>query len=100
MRTDPNVRTAELLDVALRQAAATGWKTLTHDAVATAAGVSRALVVLRLGTKDQMLRSVMRAAVRERSVRVVAEGLAARDRHAMRADQGLRELAAEWVRSA
>jgi len=99
-RCDPNDRHAELLAVALRLAAADGWKTLTHNAVATAAGVSQGLVVARLGTKQQMLRDVMRAAVRERVVRVVAEGLAAGDRQAKRADAGLRALAGEWVRSA
>lgn len=96
----PKERTAELVAVALRVAAAKGWRTLTHAQVADAAGVSQGLVVARLGTKTDMLRSVMRAALREGSIPVVAEGLAARDKHAMKADPALRALAADWVRGA
>lgn len=99
-RLDPSVRTDQLLAVALRQAAAEGWRCITHDSIARDAGVSRALVVHRLGTMEQVRRSVMRAAVKERVVRVVAEGLAAQDRHACKADATLRALAGEWVRGA
>lgn len=97
-RLDPKRRTDELLAVALRLAAANGWRTLTHADVAQAAGVSPGLVVARLGTKTSMLRDVMRAAVREGVVAVVAEGLAVSDKQAMRADEQLRERAAQWVR--
>lgn len=99
-RTEPSVRAEQLLDVALKLAAANGWRTLTHAAVASAAGVSQGLVVARLGTKAQMLRDVMRAAVRTRTVAVVAEGLALQDRQACKADEGLRALAAAWVKNA
>jgi AcrR family transcriptional regulator len=99
-RTPPDVRTDSLLTVALSLAARHGWRTLTHDAVADAAGVSRGLVVARLGTKTDMLRSVMRAAVRDRCARVVAEGLALRHPAALRADAELRNAAAEAVRLA
>lgn len=99
-RLNPADRTRQLLDVALRLAAGEGWRCITHDSIAVAAGVSRSLVVARLGTMDQVRRSVMRAAVRERCVRVVAEGLAASDKHACKADADLRALAGEWVRGA
>lgn len=100
MRTTPAVRTAALLAVALTLAERSGWRMLTHDAVATAAGVSRGLVIARLGTKTEMLRSVMRVAVRERCVRVVAEGLALGSAAALKADAQLRNAAADAVRSA
>lgn len=94
---NPDDRARSLLAAAVRDAAAKGWKTLTHQRVADAAGVSPALVKQRLGTKTQMLRRVMRAAVLERSVPVVAEGLALRDPHAMKAPVDLKKLAAAWV---
>jgi hypothetical protein len=97
MRLDPNARTAALLDIAVNLAAADGWRTLTREAIALAAGVSPALVSLRLGTADAMRRSVMRQAVKRRIVRVVAEGLAMDDKHARKADESLKRLAAEWV---
>ena len=96
-RLAPPDRTRELLAVALRLAAAEGWRSLTRDGIARAAGVSFALVTVRLGTMDAIRRSVMRAAVRERCVAVVAEGLCARDRQALRADPELRALAGAWV---
>lgn len=94
---NPTDRTRELLAVALKLAAAEGWRSLTRDGIARAAGVSYALVTHRLGSMDAIRRSVMRAAVRERCVAVVAQGLAVRDRQAMRADDELRALAAAWV---
>ena len=96
-RSDPVDRTRELLGVALRVAAAEGWRTLTRERIALQAGVSPGLVSARLGTMEALRRSVMRAAVRERVVPVVAEGLALRDPHAMKADDQLRALAAAWV---
>lgn len=91
--------TAELLDAALSLAAAQGWSNLTRDGIARTAGVSYGLVTQRLGTMDAIRRSVMRAAVKQRNVAVVAEGLALRDRQACKADADLRELAAAWVRA-
>jgi AcrR family transcriptional regulator len=99
-RLDPKDRTNELLDVALGLAHAHGWRNLTHSAIAQSAGVSPALVVARLGTKQQLLRDVMRRAVARSVVAVVAEGLAVGDKHAKRADPALREKAAQHVRSA
>lgn len=90
-------RTRDLLSAALRLAEAEGWRTLTRDAIARAAGVSGALVTTRLGTMDALRRSVMRAAVRERCVPVVAEGLVVGDAHARKADDALRAAAQEWV---
>lgn len=100
MRLSAAARTADLLAVALRLADADGWRTLTRDAIAGAAGVSPALVSARLGTVDAMRRSVMRAAVRQRVARVVAEGLVARHPAALRADDELRALAAALVAGA
>lgn len=96
-RHDPATRTCELLAVALKLAARTGWRTLTRDAIAQAADVSPGLVSARLGTMDAMRRSVMRRAVVERCVPVVAEGLVHGDRYARRADDALRAAAAAWV---
>lgn len=100
MRLDPKDRTNELLDAALQLAERTGWRTLTHAAVAAHAGVSQGLVVARLGTKTEMLRDVMRRAVNRGVARVVAEGLAVGDKQAKRASPALREEAAQHVRSA
>jgi AcrR family transcriptional regulator len=93
----PADRTRDLLAVAVAVAAVQGWRTLTRDAIAAAAGVSPGLVSARLGTMDALRRSVMRAAVRERVVPVVAEGLVHGDKQARRADEALVAQAAAWV---
>jgi AcrR family transcriptional regulator len=96
-RSAPADRTRELLAVALELAATRGWRSITRDDIAVAAGVSPALVSARLGTMDALRRSVMRHAVVQRCVPVVAQGLAVKDRQAMRADETLRAAAAQWV---
>lgn len=95
----PRDRTDALLTTALHLAAAHGYATLTRESIALAAGVSPALVSARLGTMDAMRRSVMRAAVARGCVAVVAQGLAVRDRWALRADDELKARAAAWVRT-
>ncbi len=97
-RLKPADRRAELVTAALAVAARDGWGTLTHAAVAVQAGVSQGLVVKYLGTKPQMLRAVMREAVRTSVLPVVAEGLARRDPHALRCTQDLKDRAAAHVR--
>lgn len=97
MRLDPKKRTEELLDVALKLAEKHGYPSLTRESIASEAQVSPALVTARLGTMDALRRSVMRQAIRRRCLRVVAEGLVARDKHALKADESLRLAAVEWV---
>jgi AcrR family transcriptional regulator len=96
-RSTPADRTRDLLAVAVELAATVGWRSLTREQIATAAGVSPGLVSARLGTMDALRRSVMRQAVTQRCVPVVAQGLAMKDRQAMRADETLRAEAAAWV---
>lgn len=87
--------TVALLSAALKLAATKGYNRITRDEIAQAAGVSPALVSARLGTMDAMRRSVMRAAIRERVLPVVAQGIVARDKHALAADVELRRQAME-----
>lgn len=87
--------TVALLSAALKLAATKGYNRITRDEIAQAAGVSPALVSARLGTMDAMRRSVMRAAIRERVLAVVAQGIVARDKHALAADVELRRQAME-----
>lgn len=96
-RLDPNVRADALLQTALRVAEVKGWRAMTRECIAVAAGVSPGLVSARLGTMAAVRRQVMRAAVRQRVITVVAEGLLFGDAHARRADAELRQAAAEHV---
>jgi hypothetical protein len=93
-------RADALVTAALRLAERGGLRALTHEAVARQAGVSPSLVKVRMGPIASVRRAVMRAAVERRVVRVVAEGLACRDRVARTADAALRQACAQWVAGA
>lgn len=83
-------RTNHLISAALAVAARVGYLTMTRDQIATEADCSPGLVSLHLGTMPAMRRLVMRAAVRQGALAVVAQGLAMRDPVALKADAGLR----------
>jgi len=93
----PKNRTRELLAHALLVARDAGLQSMTRQAIADHAGVSEGLVTARLGTMAAIRRDVMRAAVRESCVEVVAQGLALRDPHALKAPADLKARAAEYL---
>ncbi len=92
-----NDRTQSLLAAALRVAERVGWREMTRAQVAAEADCSEGLVTTRLGTMDAMRRSVMRAAIRQRSLAVLAQGLAVRDRHALAAPSDLKIAASKTL---
>ena len=93
----PDARATSLLKHAVCVAADQGWENLTREAIAQRAGVSPALVSARLGTMENLRRSVMRAAVRDSVVAVVAQGIARGDKRAMSAGPALRAAVVEWM---
>lgn len=92
-RLEPEIRVRIMLDHALSEAKKRGLAKLKRVDVATAAGVSEALVTARLGTMVNLRRSVMRHAVATGELRVICEGLGVRDPIAMKAPAELREKA-------
>jgi AcrR family transcriptional regulator len=93
MKQDKRERTAQILAAALKLAAKHGYQRITREAIAEAANVSPALVSHHMGTMDQMRRAIMREAVRIECLPVIAQGLVARDRHAGKAPDHLRQAA-------
>lgn len=92
-RLQPKARTEQLLDVALQLAAKHGLAHITRMQIATAADVSPALVSARLGTMEDMRRSVMRRAIKTETLPVIAAGLLARNTYALKAPEELRQRA-------
>lgn len=93
-RKKPDARRAEILDGALAVAAAEGLRNTTRDLIAARVGISPALVSMHFSTMEQLRRAVMRAAVEREVLSIVAEGLAARDPHALKAPEELKQRAA------
>lgn len=92
-RMKPGDRQRMLIDTALTLAAKVGYKNVTMDALTTAAGVSRTLYARYFTNVDQFRVAVMRAAVKQRVLPVIAQGVVARDPHAMKAPLELRNEA-------
>lgn len=96
-RMPPAERKTQLIAAAVRVAARDGYANMTREAVALAADVSPGLVSRYLGTMIALRRTVMRAAVKQGVVRVIAQGLAARDPYALKAPDSLRQAAAQTL---
>lgn len=90
----PAARKDHILSVACRLASAgTTYDRLTRDQIGAASGVSGSAVQYHFGTMANLRRDVMRYAVARGLAAVVAQGLAARDPHALRAPSAIREAA-------
>lgn len=92
-RVERKVRHKQLLDIAVNHAIRVGYFNITREAIANEAGVAESLVSHIFGSIPKLKRAVMRAAVREGVLPVVAQGLAQGDTHAMKAPLELREKA-------
>lgn len=92
-RLDPKVRTNQLLDSAIDLAQKRGYEKLTRDGLAAHAGVSQGLVGVHFGTMTQLRRAVVRRAIRDRLLDILAQALAANDPVAKKAPEELRRAA-------
>lgn len=99
-RMSPKDRTRHLLECGLRLAERDGYKNVTMGALGMAAGVSRTLSHRYFSNVNQFRVAVMRAAVKQENLTVIAQGLAAKDPHALKAPEELRRRAAATLGTA
>jgi AcrR family transcriptional regulator len=99
VKLEARQRVAQILAAALELAPAVGYQKLTRDAVAARLGVSPSLIPAHMGTMAEFRRALMREAVRVGCLPVIAQGLAARDRHAQKAPPELRARALQSLAS-
>jgi AcrR family transcriptional regulator len=92
-RLAPDVRSGQILDAAVKLARRVGWRKLTRDNIAKAANVSTGLVSNYFGSMDNMRDEVMKVAVRDSILPVIAQGVADRNKVAMRAPAAVRQKA-------
>lgn len=90
-------RTVELLKAATLCAEELGLLAVRRHHVAARGGVSDGLVSHCLGTMSNMRRSIMRHAIATENIKVLAQGLACNDRHALDAPEALRLRAAQHL---
>lgn len=99
-RLKPTDRKKQILDAALDLAERRGYSTITRDSIATAAGCAPGLVSAYFGTMINFRRDIMRAAIREERLPIIAQGLAAKDPHARKAPDPLKQAALETLAAA
>lgn len=92
-RLDPNARKEEILQVAVGIATKDGLNNLRRDAIAEAAGVANGLVTRYFETMTQLRRAVMRHAVHNENLPLIAQGIAMRDPQALKAPEELKQKA-------
>lgn len=97
LRAVPELRKDHILNAALELAINVGYKAVTRDTIAEKAGVSPALVSMHFGTMTQLRADLMRRAVKTKNLRVIAQGLANRDKYAMQAAEELKQEAVKWM---
>jgi len=92
-RLKPNDRRDQILAAALQVAEKTGYNSVTRDAIANAAQCAPGLVSNYFGTMIDLRRHIMRAAIRQQNLVIIAQGLAAKDPHARKASETLKKSA-------
>lgn len=94
----PDDRKLEILNAAIKVAGRPGgWSKLTRDAVAKEAGCAEGLPSKYFGTMVSFRRAIMRAAIGAENLAVIAQGLAAGDKCAQKADESLKRKALETL---
>jgi AcrR family transcriptional regulator len=94
MRLRPDNRKEQILDAAVKVASRPGgWSKLTREAVAREAKCADALVSKYFGTMSTFRRTIMRAAIVQADLSVIAQGIAAGDKYAQKVDADLKSRA-------
>lgn len=93
IKLEARERIAQILRAALEIAPTTGYSRMTRDEIAKRANIPPTLITYHMGTMIELRRQVMREAIRVECLPVIAQGLAVRDRHALKAPDELRHRA-------
>lgn len=93
VRMKPEVRKEEVLDAAVEVACAFGYYNFRREDVADEAGVSPATINNYFNTMTQLRRAVMRRAIKQGVLKIVAQGLAQQDACALKAPEDVKKAA-------
>ena len=96
-RANPALRSDTILDAAMMVARGTCYTKVTRTQVAEKAGVSMGLVSNYFGTMTQLKTAIMRRAVKQGDLVIIAQGLASKDAHACKASDELKAAAASLL---
>jgi AcrR family transcriptional regulator len=97
MRLNAKIRRTQIIDAAIRLAIKQGYQHVTRNAVAEEAGVSYGLVSTYFSTMTQLKRALMRAAIAQEVIEIIAQGLGAKDADALKAPEKLKQKAVQLM---
>ncbi len=92
-RVAPSLRKEQLLKVAVAEAIDKGYNSVTRDAVAEIAGVSFGLITKYFGTMTQLKNDIIRYAIKNEVLEIVAQGIANQDHRVKKIPAELRKKA-------
>jgi AcrR family transcriptional regulator len=78
---------------AIRLSKQNGYMSVTRDDIADEAKCASSLVHHYYGTMTQLRRAIMRRAIEMGELKIIAQGLASKDRHARKADPDVKQAA-------
>ena len=93
IKLDARTRVAQILQVSLDVSKRVGYQQVTREQIASAADIPPSLIHYHMGTMPELRRKIMREAVRVGCLPVIAQGLALKDSHALKAPEELRSRA-------
>jgi len=93
VRMKPAARKEDILAAALPLAERKGYAKVTRDEIAAAAKVSGPVLHYHFGSMEQLRRSLMRYAVKNGCLKVIAQGIVANDPQALKVDDATRKRA-------
>lgn len=96
-RMRPEARKDEILAAALDIAANSHYLKVTREQIAVRVGVSGPAIQYHFQTMVQLRKDLMRAAVKQTCLKVIAQGLLSDDPHAIRASEGLKRQAIKAI---
>ena len=96
-RLRPELRKEQILEAAMIVAERSGYKEMLRREIAKEANCGNGTVSLYFGTMTQLHRAVMRKAIQDEILTIIAQGIAARDANALKAPTDLRQAAMEWM---
>ncbi len=91
-RMKPEQRREQLLKAAVELSKKHGYDRITHQDIAEHCGVTKGLVV-NYWTMTQLRRQIIRKAIQDEVLEVIAQGLIKGDRHAQKASTDLKTKA-------
>lgn len=97
-KVEEGVRKEQIMNACLKLARKHNYTSVTRPMIADACGCSEGTVARIIGTMTQLDRNIMRHAIAKEDLIVLAQGLATKNKHALKASDELKIAAAEALK--